>query len=100
MNEQILLKKIIKKIIKGGFDKDSANDFLEVYERAKPAHKECYITTLIFSHDFAKAYWGEEDYTDGKTVFANWKAWQYHLQQMVLIPQKKRLKYLEEFLKK
>ena len=98
MNEQILLKKIIKKIIKGGFDKDSANDFLEVYERAKPAHKECYITTLIFSHDFAKAFFGEEyiaqlnQYDLEESILA----WRHHLQQMVL--KEDPIKYLEKFL--
>ncbi len=51
---------------------------------------------LIFSHDFAKAFWGEEDYTDGKIVICNHKAWQYHLQQMVLYEEP--LNYLERFL--
>ena len=62
---------------------------------ASVACKSYYIA--IFSHDFAKAFWGEEDYSDGKIVIANLKAWQYHLQQMVR--ETEPLKYLERFIK-
>ena len=80
--------------------------------------------SLIFSHDFARAFWGEEiigndgsNYNDylrcsleaGMTeeeAKADWEIdeqcftipkWQYHLQQMVL--EKEPLKYLEKFLR-
>ncbi len=48
------------------------------------------VCTVIFSHSFAKSFWGEEE-TPGVGV-----AWQYHLQYMVL--EKEPLKYLEKFL--
>ena len=50
--------------------------------------------SVIFDHDFAKAFWGEEKgYNTNKQVL---NAWQFHLQQMVLEPEP--LKYLERFL--
>lgn len=63
---------------------------------------------LIFSHDFAKAFWSEELVclicgskcrpwahccTDNNDTLSEWK---YHLQQMVL--EEDPLKYLEKFL--
>lgn len=73
---------------------------------------------LIFSHDFAKAFWGEEKYKHWCEGYSeevvenipekykncklgeNWKVyqpiWKYHLQQMVL--EKEPLKYLKKFL--
>lgn len=45
----------------------------------------------IFSHDFAKAFWGEEKPKVPITL------WQHHLQQMVL--EEDPIKYLETFLK-
>jgi hypothetical protein len=69
-----------------------------------------YTESIIFSHDFAKAFWGEKKVFIGtekvpephtlnvyydREVYAP-SAWQYHLQQLVLAED--RLKYLEEFL--
>ena len=49
---------------------------------------------LIFSHDFAKSFWyGEESFQIGAESY---RAWQYHLQQMIL--EEEPLKYLEKFL--
>ena len=55
----------------------------------------------IFSHEFAKAFWGEKEpwifygYNEnGSPLYES--PWQYHLQQMVL--EKEPLKYLERFL--
>jgi len=65
----------------------------------------------IFNHDFAKAFWGEDecnyDYDESKMWEATYeygsngirfkgKLWQYHLQQMVL--EENPLKYLERLL--
>jgi len=62
---------------------------------------------IIFTHDFAKAFWGEKK-TDFSCGCDSWSGgcprchneyeWQYHLQQMVLEPEP--LKYLEQFLTK
>ena len=50
--------------------------------------------TIVYRHDFAKAFWGNEKHTyfNTKTIYD----WQYHLQQMVL--EENPLKYLEKFL--
>ena len=57
---------------------------------------------LIFSHSFAKAFWGEEIISDiiwfdgVEADDRSMPAWQWHLQQMVI--EKEPLKYLKEFL--
>ena len=73
---------------------------------------------IIFSHDFAEAFWGENQYTYYLTAYPKNKVitkeqyekedarfvgrtlksdgWQHHLQQMVLY--KEPLKYIERFL--
>ncbi len=63
------------------------------------------INYIIFSQDFAKAFWGEttREYTEWqiKNEFNGLylgSAWQYHLQQMVVLPDNEKLKYLEKFL--
>lgn len=81
-------------------------------------------STLIFSHEFAKAFWGDDQWNFGWMVtfdhnnsYSWWKdkdpnvnmeyhagseikmwlpAWQYHLQQMVL--EEDPITYLEKFL--
>jgi len=66
--------------------------------------------SIIFSHDFAKAFWGEKvnrtiterDFNlktgkEGKGCIASpISEWQYHLQQMVL--EKEPIKYIRKFL--
>lgn len=63
---------------------------------------------LIFSHEFAKAYWGEENLAYEEYIklaivnpkdepsFLILPSWTYHLQQMVL--EENPIKYLEQFL--
>ena len=69
---------------------------------------------IIFSHDFAKAFWSSEDISNaltpqknrfelhkdnGEKFFVNSKdihAWQYHLQQMVL--EENPIQYLKSFI--
>ncbi len=55
----------------------------------------------IFSHDFAKAFWGNKkifakEIMNYNCIEDETEAWQYHLQQMVLCEEP--LKYLEKFL--
>jgi len=59
----------------------------------------------IFSHDFAKAFWKDDDeHSEGWELYSREHdistrgnfAWQYHLQQLAL--EEDRLKYLEKFL--
>ena len=63
------------------------------------------LESIIFSHSFAKAFWGEESGAiiaigeTGETAHEQGgKEWQYHLQQMML--REKPLEYLKQFLSK
>ena len=55
---------------------------------------------IIFSHEFAKAFWGINCVKDVECCVCNNQIpqvyWAYHLQQMVL--DENRFKYLEKFL--
>ena len=70
-----------------------------------------WIYQLIFSHDFAKAFWGKNEIIHTGTYEEFWEdgdgyidggdeielpAWQYHLQQRVL--EEDKIKYLEKFI--
>ena len=107
-NEQIL-EKAIEKVVKNGWKGDKE------WEQEIPPYKwyPQEVTHTIFSHDFAKAFWGEEpehfdvtlknprDFNPEKgmkfdEVMVTQPNWQYNLQQMVL--EKEPLKYLEKFL--
>jgi len=103
-NEQIL-KRAINKAVKNGYKykwKMTQSDW--DYE-IQWFLKENSYHSFIFSHDFAKAFWGEKKlvkdtpfYTtevDKKTGIPFY-GWQLCLQQMVL--EKEPLKYLEKFL--
>ena len=88
MKEEKILKKAIEKV-----NIEEYNLLLMV------SGEECLVASLsyyyiIFSHEFARAFFGEKvlcDFAEGLTE------WQYHLQTMVL--EKKPLDYLEQFLK-
>jgi len=79
----------------------------EIYNQC-PAHSiesdERCIYTNIFSHKFAKAFWGKEKVSLSEPPFPlylneyeiDMPTWKYHLQQMVLC--KEPLKYIEKFL--
>ena len=106
-NEQVL-KKAIEKAEKNGFN---------WRKRILPSWNwaESYYI-LIFSHDFAKAFWGEGETIiptitelDKRSGFNEFEAiqimglksipiWQFNLQQMV--KEKEPLKYIEQWLKK
>ena len=94
-NEQIF-KKAIEKAVKNGWKNPHENTvWLQFYYND------------IFSHDFAKAFWGERyEWLYGKEYDKEMEKmlketnekqdWQYHLQQMVL--EKEPLQYLKKFL--
>lgn len=91
-----ILKKVVEKAEKSGLYDSPTTDSSEwsIFE------------AIIFGHDFAKAFWGEEILCNecGKLaddcdlhIWDHYKiAWQYHIQQMVI--EKEPLKYLEKFL--
>lgn len=63
---------------------------------------DCSMYDIIFSHDFCKAFWGNhEKYITGYQygfLPIVCQDWQHHLQQMVVLPDKQKLRYLEKFL--
>ncbi len=112
---ETILKKAIEKAVANGYD------FILI-DKEVDGHSLWTLMTggndsgpqyplIIFSHDFAKAFWGKEGiskygYTqkeydkhqtiDGSGWMEKQKAWKHHLQQMVL--EKDPIKYLEKFL--
>lgn len=90
-NKEILIK-AINKAIANGFNWDNPN-----YTPLN-SFDSLYDESIIFSHSFAKAFWGEEDEPEREELYSDRKFyhWQYHLQQMVL--EEEPLKYLEKFL--
>ena len=116
-NEQIL-KKAIRKAVKNGWnasnnwhlvpkasygDKCIRVDMITLDGeygcaiKVDEFSKEYYV--LVFSHDFAKAFWGEELTETERNKRMNYddiKRWKHHLQAMVL--EEEPLKYLEKFL--
>jgi len=105
MIDEEILYKSIEKAKKNGFNFDEYNNysFSEAYW-ITPIN---YYETIIFSHDFAKAFWGRgKDITNCvdncnkisscQNCSGGQLKWQFHLQQMVL--KKEPLKYLVKFL--
>lgn len=109
MTEAEILKKAIEKAVKNGYEFD--------YD-LEATQYNLYYYAYIFSHSFAKAFWGEQkhkwipiildppildtyrcDICDERAQYENDDyCWQYHLQQMVL--EEHPLKYIERFLEK
>ena len=108
MTDRKILSNAIDKAIANGFEGRKLTDDIEIAELVIES-KGHYA--VLFSHSFAKTFWGEEEITVGKInggVFDNGEnletkyyddkriSWQYHLQQMVL--EENPIKYLEKFL--
>ena len=97
MNNEQILKKAIEKAEKNGWQ--NKYKFTDKSWHYLLEGKNYY--KIIFSHDFAKAFWGEENYPiteieyGGHKVLLD-KVWKARLQQMVL--EKEPLKYLEKFI--
>jgi|SRR5688572_6376109 len=90
-NQQILIKAIQKAIDGGWKPEDWVQGAQHLTQSLLQLDK---VNTVIFSHDFAKALWGEkvtyptanEWRSDGHAETAEFVGpiWQYHLQQMVI----------------
>jgi len=100
-NEEIL-SRAIEKAVEGGFDFDS-DETCAIYngDFGYVCHHH-----IIFSHSFAKAFWGEGGLKHHCKADKNNMAicsctivecgWEYHLQQMVL--EEEPLQYLKKFI--
>ncbi len=104
MKHEEILKKSIDKAIKNGWkyehDGRATDSLIEwIYnndERYESLMESISVETIIFSHDFTKAFWkpmnSDEEFNQ-KELGMDWK---YHLQQMVL--EEDHVEYLERFL--
>jgi len=101
-----ILKKTIEKAIENGYDEHYAMYGVEktgnhyIVERMNPGGDsfEMDYERVIFSHQFAKAFWGSGPviHTGVAVEATRMKAWRFHLQVMVLSDDP--IKYLEQFL--
>ena len=94
-NEQIL-KKAIEKAVKNGWE--GWKEFYPAFPKKVEQHKIdkfIYVQKerIIFSYDFAKAFWGKKRKMMDKIRFYEWE---YQLQTMVL--EKDPIKYLKQFI--
>ena len=129
MNKQEILKKAIKKAKKKGyritkdnqcfFDNEIDFKYPYLFYSSYLGIWKLHINEIIFSHSFAKAFWGEKSglspccnvklkidkYGDrfcskcnsgSLIILSKMPMWKVHLQQMIL--EKEPLKYLEKFL--
>lgn len=123
MENTQILKKAIEKAVKNGWEKKKLSLFIrDIRVEIKPFNNSMQVCVsglhpkdkgadhhhrglmtwnskeVIFSHDFAKAFWSYSDWK--KNPNSNWisheRYWQENLQQMVL--EKDPLKYLKKFL--
>jgi len=125
-NKEILKKSLQKAVLNGYLKSGVTSLFYLPLEKTCKNEAHFYYETesyyqIIFSHDFAKAFWGEEltkakyshkvkgkgieKLLNGKNIQTDveeiWyiielPCWEFHLREMVL--EEKPLKYLEKFL--
>lgn len=92
MTNQEILKKAIEKAEKNGFgyDRRPMKKSIEDWYGVGFIHPR----VLLFDHDFAKSFWGEEQHP----VVGDFRMfeWEFQLQQMVISDDP--IKYLEQFL--
>ena len=123
MKKETILKLAIEKAVKNGWEvlfnepefiweigSDVAGVWFCEKDKRKGEPMNLYpLECIIFSHDFAKAFWGNEEVNCSGETHNDWlrgdnhgwkssglKRWQYYLQQLVLC--KEPIKYLEKFL--
>lgn len=110
MNNQEILKKAIKKAIENGWKRDGKSLIewiTEEDEQWSTLLDAQGLDTILFSHDFARAFWGEEKLASCTDCFLLGfsaprycpkclRAWMHQLQQLVLAED--RLAYINQFL--
>jgi len=118
MNKEEILKKAIEKAVKNNWEivnqkvvDYEIDEFDNIFLFWNDMNIQFDILEIIFSHDFAKAFWGKNEIIHTGTYEEFWEdgdgyidggdeielpAWQYHLQQMVL--EEDKIKYLEKFI--
>lgn len=105
MNNETILKRAIEKAVKNGYDPEFFAT-VPINKYIKQIAEYSQLGTIIFSHDFAKAFWGKKRIrfwcgqewcgNNGEHYHEREVNWRNELQQMVL--EKEPLKYLAKFL--
>lgn len=123
MSNKEILEKVIKQAIRNNYKLelplyvyDIKEDYLIGESNPPEVVPYKYLTQIIFSHEFAQAFFGEghdvymgENHpktliryyfhdSEGNDVYSHLKRWQYCLREMTL--EEKYLKYLGKFLEK
>lgn len=121
MTDKEILKRVIEialdngwkaEIISKRYGKDEPISSINYAVKDLPKHMDLLIGNFIvnpmmlFSHEFAKAFWGDDIMTIEKVNVGdivlqaghelNFVVWQYHLQQMVL--EENPIQYLKQFI--
>ena len=97
-NEQIL-KKAIEKAVKNGWKQKNKYNHLftmmDLFSDTGKFFKMNDYFPIIFSHDFAKAFWGDK-FVPTENTSEPYIIWKHHLSNMVL--EQEPLKYIKKFL--
>jgi hypothetical protein len=113
MTNEEVLQKAVEKAVKNGwngikdvfrqeiFDLNMKGDNIYIKYNDKNDPEMLNIYQVIFSHDFAKAFWKHPDdchikNTENLWICSKHRSWEYFLQQLVL--EEDPIKYLEKFL--
>lgn len=105
MNDEQILKKAIGIAINNGWERGRHitinGKLLTMWDGDKKINIS--VEAIIYSHDFAEAFWGERDFEedyeeDFEEDTEDSCDWRFHLQKLVL--QKEPLNYIEKFLNK
>lgn len=103
MTKEEILRKVIERAVDNGYQPYWQGEDWGVNEFAFILESDYRWVVVIFSHEFARAFWGDgfsseqqEDKEVGKGQTYIGLRWQYHLQQLVL--EEDRIAYLEKFL--
>lgn len=104
MTSQQILTKAIQKAVDNGWNifdeyftpEKLFNNINNDNEQYCKLYEFISVEGIIFSHDFAKAFWLNYEDVTADNGYGYLEAWQFHLQQMVL--EKDPIQYLGKFL--
>jgi len=97
MTRKKILLKAFAKAVDNGFKLEDIVAEYYCYE-PKLEMDSLPVASIIFSHDFAKAFWKDSGYCNDKMKIVDpcGEPWEYHLMHMVL--KEDPIKYLKKFL--
>lgn len=83
----------------GHWEFDDDGSFFYSLSRLVSNHDSVHINEIIFDPEWAKAFWGI-DWPGDQGAIPDLFYWEYHEQQLVILPKKDRPGYIKQFLKK